>query len=332
MKSIKKWIASALAVGLISAALASFTGCGGGISVSFALPEGYTGNVPAAVKAEEYGQVTLPDLSDVKVEPYLRFAGWEDATGKLYSAGSTFNIGSDSVTLTAAFQGYELITANCENPGTISMSQGRFIGPTPANTIFYSDGTWTADAYGGAIEGHFKGTYSITSTGDLDMILVEQDGIVKNEKVAITKTDRTFDFTLAHPGDSANSMKYHKNHVSMYTLIDGWNKSHNTSIPLPEVPYFTISFRGVASKFMFGMFIPNPQDTVGEMAPVTLRDGEAFVLPQPAYTREGYKFKYWQILDGQVFQSDGNVNHMNPGETYIMTSADIYIEGVWEAI
>lgn len=323
MKKFAKIITVALAAALMSMTAVMLTACGG-LTVTFELPDGISGTTPAAVSCEAYGQITLPDVTDAETASYLKFAGWEDPSGTLYAAGSKFNVGSESVTLKAAFRGYELITSYCENPGTISMSQGRFIGPTPAYTVFNSDGTWTADAYGGAIEGHFKGTFDISSDGKLKVVIGVQDGITKNEEITVTDEGRTFGFTLSHPGDSANSIKNHKNHVSKHHLIKAWNAARGTSIAVPDEPEFTMTFRGVASRVMFGNVIPSPQDAEGSMDTITAKVGQELTLPECGYTRAGYKFDGWQILDGETTTAKA-------GEKYIMVSCDVYIEAMWAA-
>lgn len=301
MKSCKA-LALMLVCFILAAALA---GCGGGVKISYVLPEGAEGTAPKTVSYEPYEQFELPAAD--ATQGNAQQTGWQDASGNFYANGSVFTVGSVDMVLTAVFQATEVATSFCENPGTMNFG-GRLIGPTAANAIFYADGSWTADAEGIACFSHFEGTWTLSDSGELAMTLVEQDGVERNTAVEITDDGKTFTFTLTHPGDRGG-MKYHVNHISRYEMISAYNEICGGTVALPEEPTFVVSFDAAA------------EDATGETASVSGKLGETPALPECGFIRDGYTFAGWSV-DMTTYQ---------PGDAFTIQGYDVTVSATWEA-
>lgn len=289
---------------VLSAALLLLTAaCSSGCKVTFALPDGATGSVPAAQSYEPYAQVTMPS-----VDSTLNGAsqiGWKDASGNFYTNGSTFSMGSMEMTFTAVYQAKMIAQSFCENPGTMNFG-GRLIGPTAAYTLFYADGTWTADAEGVACFSHFEGTWSLSNDGALSMVLVEQDGVQRNTNVEISSDGKTFTYTLTHPGDRGG-MKNHVNHISAYALITAYNAATGSSVAAPAEPTFTVSF--AAGK----------DGAVGTTPSLSGKLGEEITMPACGFTCEGTEFTGWTV-DSVTYQ---------PGDAFTIQGYDVTVTAGW---
>lgn len=295
MKVLKKTVITVLAAVMLTVAMLSMVACGG-YKVTYVIPDGATGTAPASATYATYEEFTVPDGGDIAKE-HSTFIGWVDSSGKLYEPDSKVVMGSENLTLTAAFEGTFLTNSFAANPGTFLMSQGRFIGPSPAHTYFYADKTWIADAEGGSCFSHWEGTWELSDSGVLSMTLVVQDGIQKNEKVEITDAENgtCFSFTLTHPGDRGG-MKSHVNYLSKYDFITQYNEEFGTSIAAGTEPTFTITFTAT-----------NADDPDAVPAPITVKKGEMVTLPGAGeLTREGYTFDGWTIYDYWLYDYTTN--------------------------
>lgn len=281
----------------------SLASCSSGYKVNYVLPDGATGSAPKAQSYEAYAQVTLPSVdSTLNNAPQT---GWQDASGNFYANGSSFSMGSMDMTFTAVYEAKVIAESFCENPGTMNFG-GRLIGPTAAYTVFRADGTWTADAEGVACFSHFEGTWSLSESGELSMVLVEQDGVQRNSDVEIDSDGKTFTYTLTHPGDRGG-MKYHVNHISAYALITAYNTETGASVSVPAEPDFTVSF------------VSGKDDATGTTASLSGKLGETVSMPDCGFTREGAEFTGWRV-DSVTYQ---------PGDAFTIQGYDVTVTANW---
>ena len=302
MKRLSRILLTALAAVLT----VSLAACGSGVKVAYVLPEGASGSAPASGSYEPYEQVVLPTAEATK--DHAQQVGWQDAGGSYFANGSTLTVGTAVRVMSAVFQAKELIRSFCENPGTMDMTaMGKgLIGPTAAYTIFYADGTWTADAEGQASFSHFEGTWALSDGGELSMVLSEQDGVERNSDVEVTSDGKTFTYTLTHPGDRGG-MKNHVNHISAYALITAYNAELGASVPVPEEPSFTVEF------------VSGKEDAAGDTAPVSGRLGETVTMPECGFTRDGADFTGWKA-DSVTYQ---------PGDPFTVQGYDVTVTAQW---
>lgn len=292
-----------LTAGLAAAILLTLAACSSGYKVNYVLPDGATGSAPAATAHELYDQVTLPSVdSNLNGAPQT---GWTDASGNFYANGSSFSMGSMDMTLTAAYEAKTIAESFCENPGTMNFG-GRLIGPTAAYTQFRADGTWIADAEGVACFSHFEGTWSLSDSGELSMVLAVQDGVERNTPVEITSDGKTFTYTLTHPGDRGG-LKYHVNHISAYALITSYNEATGSSVAAPEEPTFTVTF------------VSGKDDAAGETASLSGKLGESIAMPECGFTREGAEFAGWSV-DQATYQA---------GDSFTIQGYDVTVTAKW---
>ena len=317
MKAIKKIITGLLAAAFLCAAVVCLTACGG-YTVTYVLPDGASGTAPASATYAQYEEFEVPSGSDISM-PHATHTGWEDSSGKFYANGSTATMGNENLTLTAVFEYNELTNSFAANPGTFLMSQGRFIGPSPAHTYFYADNTWVADAEGGSSFSHWEGTWQLSDSGALSMTLVVQDGVEKNQSVQITDAEdgKCFSFTLTHPSDRGGAMKEHVNYLSKYDFITSYNAEFGTSVPAGEEPTFTITFSA------------NADDATGSVAPITAKKGETVTLPSgDGFVREGYTFAGWTIYDYWLYDYTTNYD---AGYSFPMFEHSVTATARWTA-
>ena len=302
-----KRISKLLLLLTVFALILSLAACSSGYKVTYVLPEGASGAAPAAQSYETYAQFTLPSV-DSKLDSAPQ-VGWKDISGNFYANGSTMTMGSADMTLTAVYQAAEVARSFCENPGTMNFG-GRLIGPTAAYTIFYSDKTWTADAEGVACFSHFEGTWDLSASGELTMVLTVQDGVERNTQLELSFDGKTYTYTLSHPGDRGG-MKDHVNHISAYVLISAYNQATGSAIPVTDEPVFTISFASGA----------DDGSVTGEVAAVSGKLGETVQLPACGFTREGFTFSGWQY-DRATYQ---------PGDELPVNGYDATVTATWKA-
>lgn len=313
MKHTSKFLLVAISVILVLA----LSACSSGPKVTFVLPEGATGTAPAGGSYKEYAEVTLP-----AVDSALNGAtqsGWVDASGNYYANGSTICMGSMDMKFTAVYEASVIAESFCENPGTMNFG-GRLIGPTAAYTKFYADKTWSADANGVACFSHFEGTWDLTADGKLSMVLVEQDGVVRNEALEISSDGKTFTYTLTNPGDRGG-LKYHVNHISAYALISAYNKAAGASVAEPAEPEFTVTFAS------------GREDFSGETAAVSGKLGEKITLPACGYTTESANFTGWKCTviteKGENGLFVGSAT-LQPGDTLEILGYDVVVTASWD--
>ncbi len=302
-----KRISKLLLLLTVFALILSLAACSSGYKVTYVLPEGASGAAPAAQSYETYAQFTLPSV-DSKLDSAPQ-VGCKDISGNFYANGSTMTMGSADMTLTAVYQAAEVARSFCENPGTMNFG-GRLIGPTAAYTIFYSDKTWTADAEGVACFSHFEGTWDLSASGELTMVLTVQDGVERNTQLELSFDGKTYTYTLSHPGDRGG-MKDHVNHISAYALISAYNQATGSAIQVPDEPVFTISFASGA----------DDGSVTGEVAAVSGKLGETVQLPACGFTREGFTFSGWQY-DRATYQ---------PGDELPVNGYDATVTATWKA-
>ena len=311
MKRITKYLSAVVALILIL----SLTACSSGYKVTYVLPDGATGSAPAAQSYETYAEFTLPSVdSTLNNAPQT---GWRDASGNFYANGSTLTMGSMEMTLTAVYEAKAIAESFCENPGTMNFG-GRLIGPTAAYTVFYADKTWTADAEGVACFSHFEGTWDLSASGELSMILTVQDGVERNTPVDLTFDGKSYTYTLTHPGDRGG-LKYHNNHISAYALIAGYNEATGSSIALPAEPVFVVSFGKYTDDGSGGG--ADDGSVTGETPSMSGKLGETITMPKCGFTREGYTFSGWSY-DSVTYQ---------PGDTFTINGYDITVTASWAA-
>ena len=303
-----KRISKLLLLLTVFALILSLAACSSGYKVTYVLPEGASGAAPAAQSIESYTQFTVPSVdSALNNAPQV---GWEDISGNFFANGSTITMGSADLQLTAVYQAVSVTESFCENPGTFAMPGKGVIGPTPAYTIFYADKTWTADATGEACFSHFEGTWDLSASGELTMVLTVQDGVERNTQLELSFDGKTYTYTLSHPGDRGG-MKDHVNHISAYALISAYNQATGSAIPVPDEPVFTISFASGA----------DDGSVTGEVAAVSGKLGETVQLPACGFTREGFTFSGWQY-DRATYQ---------PGDELPVNGYDATVTATWKA-
>lgn len=314
-------IALLLTALLVLTAVAVLSACGG-FTVTYVLPEGATGTAPASATYAQYDTFKAPEGTGLEKE-HSTFVGWADSSGRLYEPGADITMGGGDLTLTAVFEGKFLTNSFASNPGTMLMTQGRFIGPSPAHTYFYADNTWVADAEGGSCFSHWEGTWELSSSGEFSMKLVVHDGVTKNEAVEITDAEdgKCFSFTLSHPGDRGG-MKYHTNYLSKYDIITSYNEEFGTSIDAGTEPTFTVTF------------VAGADDVTGDVpAAITVKKGETVTLPGAGtMTREGYILKGWSIYDYWQYDYASMFSVEYPvGYEFPMFEHSIEATAVWQA-
>ncbi len=196
----------------------------------------------------------------------------------------------------------EIYKSYCEFAGNMFMSGKGDLGPLPAETIFYTDYTWTAEATGKAMYSDFRGSWSYSSSTGLAMKLLEQDGVAKegeDQIVVIDSSDeRIWSWTLSHPDDRGTSMKYHNNHMSRYNFLKAYNEKLNKIETLPTEPTFKLTFdNGIYKSGWTGE--TKVGELTGEMSMVLEGHvGDQVTLPSCGFTREGYTFTNYTIVDG----------------------------------
>lgn len=313
MKKIKKLFIVLLAAAMLCGVIVGLTACGGGFKVTYALPDGATGTLPASATYAQYDEFELPAVADASM-PHMEQIGWKDSEGNYYGNGETFTMGGFDITLTAVFRGKEILVSYCENAANMVMAGKGDLGPSPAYTHFYADKTWTASALGKYFYSEFSGTWDLSAAGELTMKLVEQDGIIVNETVEVdTNDDRCYSWTLSHLTATMGA-KYHKNHMSRYAFLSSYNAEFGTSLTVPAEPMFTMTFNGNGNA---------AAPAVGD-APtaVTVKAGQSITMPTNPFTREGYTFSGWQVIDSDKVT-------VQAGTAYTMVMWDLTVNAVW---
>lgn len=324
MKKNKNFFAGIFAVVLVLTVGFGLMACSGGYKVTYVLPEGVTGTAPDAVIYQPYDDVMVPaapNASKAKSE----HIGWVDTSGNFYKIGAAFKMGTANVTLTAVFRANTLFQSYCIYTGGMIMSNDRFLGPSPAHTTFRVDKTWVADAEGTGVNAHFEGTWDITSAGLLTLKLLYQDGVTKDENLAVGTTalnGRVFSYILKHPGDRSSNIDQ-TNYVSQYDIIKAYNTEFGASVPLPaERPKFKITYA-------------LPANTGTAPQPVEGYIGD--ILTLPTVVRNGYTLK-WRMGAQAITPAIAScfetvrITVLQPGDTFKFISNDLTVTGIWTAV
>lgn len=324
---MKKTLKTIAAATLMAASLAAVAACSRNVTVTFELPTGVSGTAPAPIKAAQYSSITLPMESGATAIPErTHFAGWLADDGIVYTPGSEFEVGTFDIELVASFKANTVYTAYCEYAGNMFMAGKGDLGPLPAATTFYADYTWEAHAEGKAMYSDFFGTWSYSSADGLKITLTEQDGVAKNDVVEVTKDDRCYSWTLSHPTDrSGTSLKYHKNHASVYDFLKAYNAAFGASEALPaSEPTFALNFDGtIWQSGWMGDTAVGMAD--GAVASISGKRGQEVTLPENGFTREGYEFVEWQVMDATK-------STHKAGEKYTLVDWDLSVRPVWKAV
>ncbi|MDD6302056.1 MAG: hypothetical protein PUA56_01920 [Bacillales bacterium] len=211
-------------------------------------------------------------------------------------------------------------TAYCEFAGNFYMAGKGDLGPLPARTEFYEDHTWEAHATGKAMYCDFEGSWEYAN-GALTLKLLFQDGYAKEgEDQVVTvdsSDDRVWSWTLSHQDDRGTGYKYHKNHASRYAFLKAMNDKLGTTEVLPAEPTFTLSFdNGIWQSGWFGD--TKVGELTGTMNSITVKAGEEITLPSCGFTRDGYTFSDYTIMDS--FKTKAKA-----GDKFVMPEWDITV-------
>jgi uncharacterized repeat protein (TIGR02543 family) len=257
------------------------------------------------------------------------FGGWSDSTS-VYPAGSTYVIGTSSVTLTAQWLAipYSVTYDLGGGQGTLPTQADGLIGSTFTLPASSANPTWIAHTFTGwsdgaavyaagatytfgasnvtltaqySLNGYTQITYSLGASGagalPASTSALEGNTITVASGAGVTRSNYAFagwtdGSNLYQPGD----IYLVGPEAAPVTFVPSWTSGYN-------VAYSTGSGFGIA-----------PIDTVGRITGATFSVASAATL-----SRQGFTFTGW---------SDGT-NVVQPGATYTVGSANITLTAQW---
>lgn len=294
--------------------------------VTYAL-NGATGTLPLQSSLTINSPFTISPVAPVRAG--YTFGGWSDSTS-VYPVGSTYVIGTSSVTLTAQWSAipYSVTYDLGGGQGTLPTQADGSIGSTFTLPASSANPTWIAHTFTGwsdgaavyapgstytigasnvtltaqfSLNGYTQVTYSLGSNGTGALpnptSALEGNTITVASGAGVTRSNYAFagwtdGSNLYQPGD----IYLVGPEAAPVTFVPNWTSGYN-------VAYSTGSGFGIA-----------PIDTVGRITGATFSVASASTL-----SRQGFTFTGW---------SDGT-NLVQPGASYTVGSANITLTAQW---